>query len=158
MKISKPVGTTSTIVTFVVVGITGILMFFDIKSSGIKVLYEYVGMAMVIACVLHIMANLTPFKKYFVGKKLAIMSVLFTASVVFIAVTPNNQKPPFKEVYQNFTNLNLSTVETIFGTNENLFNEYLNKNGLKFEDISIKEFATKNNIKENDLVKALLSK
>ena len=62
MKISKPVGTTSTIVTFVVVGITGVLMFFDIKSSGIKVLHEYVGMAMVIACVLHIMANLTPFK------------------------------------------------------------------------------------------------
>ena len=91
-------------------------------------------------------------------KKLAIMSVLFAASVIFIAVTPNEQKPPLKEVYQNFTNLNLSTVETIFGTNENLFNEYLNKNGLKFEDTSIKEFATKNNIKENDLVKALLSK
>ncbi|EAK0826291.1 DUF4405 domain-containing protein [Campylobacter fetus] len=158
MKISKPVGTTATIVTFIVVGITGVLMFFDIKSSGIKVLHEYIGIAMVIASVLHIMANLTPFKKYFAGKKLAIMSVLFAASVVFIAVIPNNPKPPFKEVYQNFANLNLSTVEQIFGTNESLFNEYLNKNGFKFEDISVKEFAAKNGIKENDLVKMLLNK
>ncbi|ABK82295.1 DUF4405 domain-containing protein [Campylobacter fetus] len=158
MKASKPIGTTATIVTFIVVGITGVLMFFDIKSSGIKVLHEYIGMAMVIACVLHIMANLTPFKKYFAGKKLAIMGVLFAASVVFIAATPNNPKPPLKDVYQNFTNLNLSTAEKIFGTNESLFNEYLNKNGLKFEDISVKEFAAKNNIKENDLVKKLLNK
>ncbi|EKJ0129969.1 hypothetical protein ACLH6Q_001490 [Campylobacter fetus] len=86
------------------------------------------------------------------------MGVLFAASVVFIAATPNNPKPPLKDVYQNFTNLNLSTAEKIFGTNESLFNEYLNKNGLKFEDISVKEFAAKNNIKENDLVKKLLNK
>ena len=57
MKVSKPIATTATIATFAIVGVTGVFMFFDLKNYGIKIAHEYIGMVMVLACVLHIFAQ-----------------------------------------------------------------------------------------------------
>ncbi|AII14765.1 hypothetical membrane protein (DUF4405 domain) [Campylobacter iguaniorum] len=158
MKLTKPIGTTATIVTFIVVGVTGVLMFFHLNNGAMKLLHEYVGLAMIVACIVHIIANLTLFKKYFIGKKLIAIAILLAISIVSLELMPNGQKPPFKDVYANFLQLSLSQAKLAFSTNEDTFNEFLNKNNLKFEDISVEKFVAKNNIKESDLVKILINK
>ncbi|MCR8696210.1 MULTISPECIES: DUF4405 domain-containing protein [Campylobacter] len=160
MKVSKPIATTATIATFAIVGVTGVFMFFNLKSYGIKIAHEYIGMAMVIACVLHIFANLAPFKKYFTGKKLGFISATIIAAIVFMIFAPNSNKSklPQKELYSSFMNANLSSAMAALNSDKTAFEKYLNSKNIKFEDSSIKEFISKNNLNEVEFINTLLNR
>ena len=160
MKMSKPIATTSTIVTFIIVGLTGALMFLGIKSHGIKSIHEYIGMAMILACILHIFANFAGFKRYFSGTKLAFIATSIALAVAFIALSPSPQKAktPQKELYNSFLNANLSSAMAALNSNEIAFNNYLNSKNIKFENISLKDFIAKNNLDENEIINTLLKR
>ncbi len=54
-----------TIGTFVIMGITGVLMFFHLNTGGNKVVHEFVGLLMVVAVLLHLVPNWRAFTCYF---------------------------------------------------------------------------------------------
>ncbi|MDD5786460.1 DUF4405 domain-containing protein [Campylobacter lanienae] len=157
MKVSKPIATTATIATFFIVGATGVFMFFDLKNYGIKTIHEYVGIAMVLACVLHIFANLAPFKKYFSGKKLGFISSAIVLCVIFMLFAPNS-KSAQKELYSIFMAVNLNNAIIAFNSNKTAIENYLNSKNIKFEDINLKEFIAKNNLNEAEFIKILIKR
>ncbi|WP_096025902.1 DUF4405 domain-containing protein [Campylobacter lanienae] len=157
MKVSKPIATTATIATFFIVGATGVFMFFDLKNYGIKTIHEYVGIAMVLACVLHIFANLAPFKKYFSGKKLGFISSAIVLCVIFMLFAPNS-KSAQKELYSSFMAVNLNNAIIAFNSNKTAIENYLNSKNIKFEDINLKEFIAKNNLNEAEFIKILIKR
>lgn len=157
MKVSKPIATTATIATFFIVGATGVFMFFDLKNYGIKTIHEYVGIAMVLACVLHIFANLAPFKKYFSGKKLGFISGAIVFCVIFMLFAPNS-KSAQKELYSSFMAVNLNNAIIAFNSNKTAIENYLNSKNIKFEDINLKEFIAKNNLNEAEFIKILIKR
>ena len=160
MKVSKPIATTTTIATFFIVGATGVFMFFDLKNYGIKTIHEYVGIAMVLACVLHIFANLAPFKKYFSGKKLGFISGAIVLCVIFMLFAPNsnNSKSAQKELYSSFMAVNLNNAIIAFNNDKTAIENYLNSKNIKFEDINLKEFISKNNLNEAEFIKILIKR
>ncbi|WP_096017487.1 DUF4405 domain-containing protein [Campylobacter lanienae] len=157
MKVSKPIATTATIATFFIVGATGVFMFFDLKNYGIKTIHEYVGIAMVLACVLHIFANLAPFKKYFSGKKLGFISSAIVLCVIFMLFAPNS-KSAQKELYSSFMAVNLNNAIIAFNSDKTAIENYLNSKNIKFEDINLKEFIAKNNLNEAEFIKILIKR
>ena len=160
MKVSKPIATTATTATFFIVGATGVFMFFDLKNYGIKTIHEYVGIAMVLACVLHIFANLAPFKKYFSGKKLGFISGAIVLCVIFMLFAPNsnNSKSAQKELYSSFMAVNLNNAIIAFNSDKTAIENYLNSKNIKFEDINLKEFISKNNLNEAEFIKILIKR
>lgn len=161
MKISRPIATTATIATFFLVGATGALMFFDLKNHNIKTIHEYIGIVMVLACALHIVVNFVAFKKYFTGKKLGFIALSIAVAVAFMIFTPtssNMQKNPQKELYNSFMSANLNNAITLLNSDKTVLNSYLDSKNIKFEDINIREFITKNRLNEQEFINILLNK
>lgn len=63
-----------TSVTFLVVGVTGILMAFHVKNGGIKALHEWIGYAFTLAAVIHLVVNWRSFLSHF-RERSAILAV-----------------------------------------------------------------------------------
>lgn len=156
MKAIKNIGTTATIITFFIVGATSVLMFFHLNNGAAKLTHEYLGLVMVVACVLHIMANFSAFKKYFGGIKLAIIALCISITLIFTALAPSTGAPAVKQVYFQVLNLKLSQATKIFDTNVSEFDKFLSDKNLTFEDLSIRNFALKNKIKEDEILRAIL--
>jgi len=73
-----------TCVTFTVVGVTGLLLAFHIKSSGIKALHEWIGYAFTLAGVMHLLVNWKTFTTHFRNR--AALLALFAGVILSLAV------------------------------------------------------------------------
>lgn len=62
--VQKPVLSPFLLTVFAAVAVTGVLLFFHIKNGPIVVIHEWLGMAFVIAGVLHIVLNFRQFLSY----------------------------------------------------------------------------------------------
>lgn len=89
----RQIATPLTIGAFVVMSITGILMFFHLNSGLNKLVHEWAGWAMVAGVLAHVVVNWRPFQRYFfngiVGRSLIGLGVVVLAAS-FIPV-PGNQ-------------------------------------------------------------------
>lgn len=65
IKVSREWATPLTIGAFLLMGVTGLLMFFHWDNSLQKTLHEWLGWLMVAAAVVHALANWLGFKRYF---------------------------------------------------------------------------------------------
>ena len=61
MKNLRTFGTGATVATFAVMAVSGAALFFGLRGGNLKLIHEYVGAAMIIACVLHIIVNFKAF-------------------------------------------------------------------------------------------------
>ena len=84
MKHLRAYATPLTIGTFLIMGATGILMFFHTNTTLNKVVHEYVGLVMVAAVLLHVVLNWRAFQTYF---KRPVALTLMTASAVMLAAS-----------------------------------------------------------------------
>ncbi len=69
-----------TIVTSVLVGISGVMMFFHLGEGLIKGMHEWIGLLMVAAVVTHIVVHVKPLKRHFSQR--AALSVMFAVLLV----------------------------------------------------------------------------
>ncbi|QOX77673.1 DUF4405 domain-containing protein [Trichlorobacter lovleyi] len=70
--------------TFLVVGISGVLLAFHVKISGIKALHEWIGYAFMAAGILHLAVNWRTFASY-VRQRASLMAI--TAGLVISLFT-----------------------------------------------------------------------
>jgi len=82
MKISKEWATPLTAGAFIVMSVTGLLLFFEAETGFNKPAHEWVGLVMVTAVVLHAIVNWKALKNHFVnnkmGRALIILGAVFT--------------------------------------------------------------------------------
>lgn len=71
MKSLRAIATPLTIGAFIIMSVTGILMFFHLNSGFNKLLHEWAGWAMVAGVALHVVVNWLPFKRYFLSSNSA---------------------------------------------------------------------------------------
>jgi len=64
----RDIATSATALLFTVIGTTGVLMYFHILDNYTKQMHEILGLAFVVAILLHIMVNFKNMKKYFSKK------------------------------------------------------------------------------------------
>lgn len=81
----RDVATSYTTLVFLVVGISGVMMFFKFNDMLVKELHEILGLVFVVAALLHVFVNWKSMKTYFSKKTFIVASIITLAvSSVFI--------------------------------------------------------------------------
>lgn len=160
MKNLRIFGTGATIITFLVMAVSGVALFLGLRGGNLKLIHEYVGVAMVVAALVHIIVNFKACKNYFSGLKGVVISLLSAGLITasFIGLSSAYKKCPPKVAYAAILNMDLNVAKTAFKTNESKFNEFLQKANLQEanQNMTIDEFAKANNIDANDLICIIL--
>lgn len=81
LKTLKTYATSLTALIFLVIGVSGVMLFFHLGESYVKELHEILGLAFVAVVLLHVVANWTLMQKYFTKK------VFLTLGVVVAVVS-----------------------------------------------------------------------
>ncbi|EPH08139.1 hypothetical protein HMPREF9309_01394 [Campylobacter ureolyticus ACS-301-V-Sch3b] len=145
--------------SFLVIGLSVVLMLIDLKTKNLVLIHEYVGLILILDIFLHSITNLKPFKSYFTKEKGAVFGAVFiTICVVFYLFYPQPEKVKKGKILNDVlqTSLNKSINDTLFyfDINNNSFSKFCSKNSFDCSNLemSLKEFAIKNSKKPNELV------
>jgi glucan phosphoethanolaminetransferase (alkaline phosphatase superfamily) len=95
----RELATSLTALTFVIIGVTGVLMYFHLFESRIKTLHEILGLVFVGAVSLHVFFNWKSMRRYF-GKQVFISTVIVAAAVsaVFVSAAGAGGANPKTEI------------------------------------------------------------
>lgn len=146
----RELATSVTSTTFLVIGITGIMLYFKILNNYVKEMHEILGLAFVFVSVLHIFYNWKSMKNYF-SKKLFLFSSLIVLfiSLGFIAnvVLAPTGKNPKAIIFNSVLNSPLNNSMAILTKDTQAANERLKKSGLKIQGSkSIQDIAKQNGV------------
>lgn len=140
--------TATVIGTFVIIAVTGILMFFKVKSSAMEAAHEWLGIVFVIAGLFHIVVNWKAFANYF--KKttpVALITISLAAGVVLYALNSTGKPHPAKQVVFKMTKAPVAKVAPALGmTGEEIISK-LREKGLHVNssDETLEQIARDNN-------------
>ena len=164
MKIKQKFATPIALWSFLVVGLSGVLMFIDLKTKNLTLIHEYVGLILILGIFLHSVANLKPFKSYFTKEKGVIFGVVFViVCTVFYLFYPQPEKIKKGKILNDVlqTSLNKSVDDTLFyfNINKDSFSKFCSKNSFDCSNLemSLKEFAIKNSKKPKELAIEILT-
>jgi predicted ABC-type exoprotein transport system permease subunit len=92
--IKRDFATSFTTTLFLVIGISGVMMYFHFFDSKVKEMHEVLGLFFVGAILLHVFFNWASMKKYFTKKIFLIASAITLVTAgFFIATAPSGQNP-----------------------------------------------------------------
>lgn len=92
MKLNRKYITPLITLTFVITGISGIMMFFHIMDGYTEVLHEFMGLFLVILSILHIIVNWEMLKKHF-KKKIFWVTILVSPIISALFVVQQQASP-----------------------------------------------------------------
>ena len=97
MKISRDWATPLTIGSFLLLAVTGILMFFHLDTGVNKLAHEWLSWVMVAGVLLHVLANLPAFKRHFTlhRGRWIIGACALVLGLSFLPLQTGGGKPPF---------------------------------------------------------------
>lgn len=87
----RDLATSLTALMFVVIGVTGVLMFFHLFDAQVKKLHEIMGLVFMAAAALHVYFNWKSMRRYFA--KPVFVSTSIAAAAVFIAASGGGANP-----------------------------------------------------------------
>ena len=102
--------------SFVVMAVTGILMFFHLNFGAVRVAHEWLGWLLVIGAAAHLMVNWRPFLAYFrkpIGVGIMAAMFLLGALSLFPAGGGPGHHPPFLQVARALESSPLSLVAQV---------------------------------------------
>lgn len=104
-----------TVASFLIMGVTGILMFFHLDSGLNVPLHEWAGWLMVLGVVAHLVLNWRPFTSYL---KRPVARVVMVLGVVLLGLSfypVSGDGNPVKQVMQAMARADVSTVIALSG-------------------------------------------
>ncbi len=156
MNIQK-IATSLTIGTFIVVSITGTLLFFEISTGSIRATHEWMSLFFGLSGLLHIYSHQKIFFKYFSDKYLYfILSGLIFGGALFAL--------SFNDIYasgaafEKITNAKIVHLAPIFNKSPDELVLKLKKGGVTTvsTDLSLNEIAKANNIDVHEIMEPLI--
>ncbi|WP_415890708.1 DUF4405 domain-containing protein [Neptuniibacter sp. SY11_33] len=155
---SRQIHTPLTIGSFFIASITGVLIFFELSSGGIRATHEWMSLFFVVASSLHIYANKRPFIKYFTSTPLLIILVSVLSGISLYAVSFNDLYAA-EASFKLLTNIEISTLLPILDMSQEEFLVRLKTIGvteLKPEQ-SLHEIAQLHDMDVHDILELLIS-
>lgn len=150
--------TSVTTFTFIIIAITGIMMFFHVLDQYTKQLHEILGLAFVFIAACHIFINWKSMKNYFKKSAFLYSALLgLIVSISFIAqATTGTGKESSKMVMKAVFNAPFETVISMLGQDLQLANQKLKESGIKIENShTISELSKNNNTSTFNIVKII---
>ena len=152
---NKTLATSLTTTLFLVIAISGIMMFFHFYKGQVKELHEILGLVFVGAVVFHVFFNFKSMQKYFT--KRVFISVCFLTIIVssaFIIQSSTKSENPKGKIIQSVLKAPLEQSFSILS----IINakEKLEKKSLKFEETkNIEELAKLNKTNPFEIISIL---
>ena len=155
-NIKKDIATSLTTFIFLVIGITGIMMFFHIFDKYTKDLHEILGLAFIAVVIFHVIFNFKQMKQYF-SKKVFLGSAVLVSliSLGFILNTPEGDSTK-KIIVGSIFNSHIDKTFVLFTDDISLAKQKLEKAGIKVgEATTIKKIAKANKTSPFKIIKVL---
>jgi len=153
----KELATSITTFTFMIISITGILMFFHILDQYTEALHKILGLVFVMFAIAHIFFNWKSMKNYF-KKKTFIYAAILTLmiSLVFIVKSGDKGENPKDIVINSVINAPFHDAISILGKDINIVSKKFLDSGIVIADLSsIKEISEKNSISAFKIIKII---
>ncbi|MCF8382266.1 MAG: DUF4405 domain-containing protein [Chlorobium sp.] len=142
--------------SFIILAVTGLLMFFKIEGGYIKPVHEWLSWLMVAGVVLHTVANWKAFLSYF--SKIPAVSIIsvgivVTALAVFMPASREGGNPKMK-MMKAIESARLETVAELAGKESEEIVTTLEKKGISVSDpsMTIRQIAKQNQKKEMEVL------
>lgn len=109
-----------TIGAFLLISVTGIMMFFHLELGLSKVAHEWLGWALVVGVAAHLWLNRRAFTTYF--KRPAAVSIMAASAAVLVAAllvpAGNGASVPVRQVLGSLTKAPISALAVVSGSDE----------------------------------------
>ena len=141
--------------TFVILAVTGTLMFFKVEAGFIKPVHEWLSWAMTAGVVLHIIANWKSFTGYFSRKPaLAIIGTGIVVTLLAVFAPAGEHPNPRMNMTKALASARLETVAEVAGQKSSTLIEKLGSKGItvSLASMSIREIAKQNNKKDMEVL------
>jgi uncharacterized membrane protein len=151
----RDIATSLTTLVFLIVGTTGVFMYFHILDKYTKDIHEILGLAFVAVVFFHVLFNWKSMKQYF-SKKVFLLSTIFilfvTIGFIVDSATEEGEHPK-KTIIVSMLKAPLEDAISILGQDMDIVTIRLNEKGIKIEnEASLKELAKNNDIPPFELV------
>lgn len=101
---------------FLIVAVTGVLMFFHLLKAEVEGIHEWLGLGFALAATLHLLRNRRPFALMLAQPRArALILVVAVASVGVIALSPPKGPNPFRQATQRVMAAPLADVAPVMG-------------------------------------------
>lgn len=154
----RDIATSFTTLIFIIIGGTGILMFFHLFDNYTKKLHEIIGLFFVGVVLFHVFFNWNSMKSYF-SKKIFLFAAIitFTLSTIFVGLNTSSGANPKGELIGKMLKANLDNSLAVLGISLENANKKLQEVGIEIENAkSIEEIAKSNNKSPFDIVNIIL--
>ena len=141
----RELATSFTTFLFLIIAITGIMMFFHILDKYTKTIHEFLGLAFVVIVFFHVLFNFKAMKKYFSQKVFYLSGTFVLLISLFFIFNTQDGPNPKRVVFDKVFNESSQKTFLLFSKNYEDAKSKLKNAGLKVEDNkSIKELAKLN--------------
>jgi len=152
----RDIATSITTLVFLVIGTTGVMMYFHIFDRYTKDMHEILGLVFVAAVFLHVFFNFKNMKLYFKKKTFFIISIITLLAVVgFIANAPENKNHK-RLILTTVINTSIDKSFPLFAKDMDLATIKLEEAGIKIDGAkSIREISMINNTSPFEIIRIL---
>jgi len=157
----KTLATSLTTLVFLVVGISGVFLYFHIFERSVKELHEILGLLFVAAALFHLFFNFNSMKNYFKNKIFVFSSVVIVlVSLAFIIPNSQNTAPsPKGIIIKSVLNGTIEDSVAILGSDMDQLELKLKNVGITLKDeATINQLAKSNNISAYKIVDMITQK
>jgi len=141
--------------TFIILAVTGILMFFKVDTGFIGPVHEWLSWALTAGVLLHIAANWKSFTGYFARKPaLAIIGTGILVTFIAVFAPIEKESNPRMNIIRAVGSSSLTTVAQVAGQNSETIISKLGSKGITIDkpSMTIREIAAKNSREEKDVL------
>ncbi len=159
MKTFLKEGATSlTALVFLVVGTTGVLLFFHLFEVRIKEMHEILGLVFAAAALAHLYFNWASMKRYFSKKTfLGALAVVVVVAATFVATAKTGENPK-AVILDRVLNAPLPHAMAVLGIAPMQYGTLLKKKGMQPVGMTIADIAQNNRVSPFEIVMILTEK
>ena len=152
MKLSRSFITPLITIIFLVVALSGLLMFFHIFDGYTEVVHEILGLFFVVFSVLHVILNWKALKIHF-KKRVCILSTIVVAVISILLVIQQHNSPKFDTILiERITNAPIEDVLKVLQVDSIVVVKRLEANGISYiEGASMEEIWINNKVSPKKL-------
>lgn len=152
----RELATSFTTFLFLIISITGILMFFHLFDKYTKSMHEILGLVFVAVVILHVLFNWKSMKNYFTNKIFHSAAIITSIVALGFILSTSDQPNPKRVVFNSLFNKPIEKTFVLFNDDYKIVKETLKKAGLKIEEgNSIKQIAKQNKVSPFKIVSLL---
>lgn len=141
----RELATSFTTFLFLVIAITGVMMFFHIFDKYTKQMHEILGLAFVAIVFLHVFFNWKSMKNYFSNKMFYFSGLVVSIVALGFILSVSDEPNPKRVVFNSVFNKPIKKTSVLFSDSYIQAKNKLQKAGIQVEDgKSIKELAKLN--------------